>query len=245
MKPYKIHLHPDPPSLARRVAQSIAQEARHAIDARGRFTLVLAGGSTPLATYSILAHDHARDIPWSSVVVLFGDERCVGPDHEHSNFRMAAQSLLTRVGVLPHHVHRIRAEAGSSDAAREYDHVLRNVLAADPERAIDLALLGMGTDGHTASLFPGRDTASDSGRLAVPATAPPGFPIPERVTLTPEALARSRSIHFLVTGSDKQQTLASVLRAADSGGDPTLPASTITALDRVEWHADRQAHPQG
>ncbi|MBX3393701.1 MAG: 6-phosphogluconolactonase [Phycisphaeraceae bacterium] len=240
---HHLHVHRDQRELAHAVAQRISRAASQAVARRGRFTITLAGGSTPRTLYSVLAQDHARDIPWSSIVILFGDERCVGPDHEHSNFRMAAQTLLTRVGILPHHVHRIRAESGSADAAREYDHVLRNVLAADPDGMFDLTLLGMGADGHTASLFPGRDFSADAGRLAMPATAPTAFPVPERVTITLEAIARSRNVDFLVTGSDKRATLQAVLRAAGSDADPALPASLVRGRHGIDWHVDAAANP--
>lgn len=241
--PHRLHPHHDQAALAAAVAARIAADAGMAVASRGRFTITLAGGSTPRTLYSVLAQDHARDIPWSSIVILFGDERCVGPDHEHSNFRMAAQTLLTRVGILPHHVHRIRAESGSYDAAREYDHVLRNVLADDPDGMFDLTLLGMGADGHTASLFPGRDFSADAGRLAAPANAPAPFPVPERITITLDAIARSRNVDFLVTGIDKRATLHAVLRAAGSDGDPALPASLVRGRHGIDWQVDATANP--
>ncbi len=230
----------DAAAVARAGASRIAETAAAAVAARGRFTLVLSGGSTPKVMYRLLASDFKEQVRWQATHIFFGDERCVTPDHPDSNARMARESLLDHVPVPARQVHRVRGEAGPGPGAAEYDQVLRTQLSIDPESRFDITLLGMGSDGHTASLFPGREFSTDHGTLAAPAIAPPASPISDRITLTLEALALSRRILFLITGEDKRRMLRRVLKAARRGGDPGLPASMVTA-DRIEWIADRAA----
>lgn len=212
---------PAPADVAHEAARLVRETADRAQRLRGSFTLILAGGSTPKALYERLASDPGP-IDWSRVTVLQGDERCVGPDHADSNYRMARAALLDRVPIDPARVHRIRGELGPAAAAEAYDGILR---ATGPA---DLALLGMGADGHTASLFPGHDFARDAGKLAAPATAPAGFAIAERVSLTLEALNRSALILALITGADKATTLARVRRErAGPAGHDALPMARV------------------
>lgn len=212
---------PAPANVADEAAKLVRETADHAQRQRGSFTLILAGGSTPKALYERLASEPGP-IDWSRVTILQGDERCVGPDHADSNYRMARAALLDRVPIDPARVHRIRGELGPTAAAGAYDGILR---ATGPA---DLALLGMGADGHTASLFPGHDFARDAGKLAVPAAAPAGFAIADRVSLTLEALNRSTLILVLITGADKAAALARVRRERlSTAGNDALPMSRV------------------
>ena len=199
------------------VCESAAEVATLAADrieaaARGatRFHLMLAGGTTPRKAYEILA---ARALAWRGVELYFGDERCVPPDHEDSNYRMAREALLEPVlrahGVdLAPRVHRMRAEEPDADgAAAAYAMEL-------PEK-IDLLLLGMGQDGHNASLFPGSPAVSEQQRLVVPVVGPK--PPPRRLTITPPVFARARAILVLVTGEDKAVMLRAALAAPPAG----------------------------
>lgn len=242
---HELHIEGDAGQVARRAARMVGDAARTAIAARGRFVLVLAGGSTPKALYQQLAlpagESPAGAVDWSRVHVLFGDERCTMPDHPDSNYKMAHDALLVHVGIVPSSVHRIRGELGPVRAAEEYDDTIRRIFAEDPEGDIDLTLLGMGGDGHTASLFPGRDFARDQGVFAAEAVAPPASPVKERVTMTLSAIRASREVLFLTTGAEKRAMLARVLGAAEKGGDPALPASMVTCQGPVRWVVDRAA----
>lgn len=172
-------------------------------------TLVLTGGSTPRGAYARLA---ARDdIDWARVEVLFGDDRCVPPDDPDSNYRMARETLLDHVPAG--RVHRIQTELGAERAAREYE----KIVAAVPR--FDLVLLGMGTDGHVLSLFPGGPELG-SDRLVVASRSP--APPVERVSLTLRAMERARQAAFLVKGERKRAALRRVL-----DGDPDLPAARV------------------
>lgn len=220
-----------PDAVAREAARRIIDLAA----GRDRFRLVLAGGATPRALYRLLATEFRGAIDWPRVDVFFGDERCVPPDHDQSNYGMAAHALLTQVNAGS--VHRIEAEAGPSIAADRYEALLRTLDPPDP--LFDVVLLGMGADGHTLSLFPGFDPRTHAGRLVVHAVAGPGYVIRDRVTLTPEAVARSRVAIFMVTGADKAPALRRVLE----GSETAPPAALVRARERTCWLVDRAADP--
>ena len=202
--------------LAAAAAAIVAQTLR----AAARTRLVLAGGSTALPCYELLSE---MQLPWGRVTVLFGDERCVPPSDPESNFRMAADSLLNR--VIPATVHRIPAELGPDQAAAAYEPVV----AAGP---LDLVLLGIGPDGHTASLFPDHPALQAGGLVVAVHGAPK--PPPDRVSLTLSALREARRVLMLVAGPDK----ADAVRRARSG---EVPAGMIP---RAEWLLTRDAIAQ-
>ena len=229
--PDLVRRFPDPAAVARAAADAIEADARAALADRGRFSLVLSGGSTPKLLYTLLAAEYAHRLDWPRVDIYFGDERCVAPDHPDSNFRTANLAMLA---ALPAAVHRIPAELGPRVAADIYAGALPQTVPL-----FDLVLLGMGPDGHTASLFPGHDFAADRGRHVTPATAPAGFAIPDRVSLTGEALGSSRRVLALITGKDKAHRLAEVLRERSSG-TPTFPMSRIRP-EGVEFLVDEAA----
>ncbi len=215
-------------AVARAAVETVVEGARLAVDARGIFRIALAGGATPRMAYERLSE--ARGIDWSRTEVFFSDDRAVGPDADGSNFRMAREALLARVPVPDARVHRIQGELGAEEAARRYEAELGDA-------PLDLVLLGMGADGHTASLFPG-GVRDDDARRVVPARGPP--PHVERVTLTLRALAEARRKVFLVTGASKAARLAEVLLDARSGS-PALPAAQACTGGDVEWLVDRAA----
>lgn len=173
---------------------------------------VLAGGSTPVVCYRVLAE--RRDLPWGRITVLFGDERCVPPDHPDSNYGAALEALLRH--VAPASVHRIPAELGADEAAQLYEPVV----ASAP---LDLVLLGIGADGHTASLFPDHPTLGATGHVAAVHGSPK--PPPDRVTLTLTALEQARRVVVLASGADK----AGAVRRASRG---EVPAGMIP---HAEW----------
>lgn len=218
-----IAIHDSAEELSAAVAYRIADMATQAIAARGVFHIALAGGGTPRRCYEKL-----RDltIDWAHVQVYFGDERCLPDGDVQRNDRMAFDVLLKHVAIPPANIHAIPAELGAREAAARYAAVL-----ADIER-LDLVLLGMGEDGHTASLFPG-NPAMDSAAPVVPVFGAPKPPA-ERVSLGMSTLNAARCKIFLITGAGKREALEQIVSGK------LLPAAHVAA---AEWHLDRAALP--
>ncbi|KAA6187703.1 6-phosphogluconolactonase [Thiohalocapsa marina] len=218
----------DAAAVAEAAAEWILEQARRAIAARGAFRIVLAGGTTPLMAYRRLAQAQSAD--WSAWHVYHGDERCLPADDAERNSRAADQAWLGRVSIPPRQIHVIPAELGPEAAALDYQ---QPVAAALP---FDLVLLGMGEDGHTASLFPDRPlpSAEQEDTLVMPVQDAPKPP-PERVSLTPRALCASREILLLITGAAKHAALVR-WQAGES-----LPAACIARAGNTTVLLDRAA----
>jgi 6-phosphogluconolactonase len=231
-----IEIFPTPEKLADAVARHIVRRGRRAILASGRFTFVLSGGSTPRAAYVRLAKkDLASRIEWKNVHILWGDERCVPPDDPRSNYRMAREALLDRVPIPPRQIHRIRGEDFPEDAAEEYEHELRELRKHGPP---DLVLLGLGEDGHTASLFPGQTVMHERGRWVLATPAPDGTMW--RVTLTPPPINAARNVTFMVSGESKAARLQEVLQGPFA--PDVLPAQAIQPTKgQLLWMVDEAA----
>ena len=223
-----------PKDLARAAAHAFVEDAREAIAERGRFVVALAGGSTPKATYEILARDHAPAVDWPNVHVFFGDERTVPPDHEDSNYRMAREALLDHVPAGS--VHPMRGELPPGEAAASYEEELREFFGKEPV-VLDLVMLGIGGDGHTASLFPETSALDATDRLVV---ANPVLKLDTtRLTLTAPALNAARKVVFLVAGEGKAEALGEIL---DGDPDPrAYPATLVRPQDGPTWMVDRAA----
>jgi 6-phosphogluconolactonase len=240
-----VRIAPDPETLMRDAAEAVVDAANEAVRVRGLFTVALAGGSTPRGLYTRLATDPFRArLPWTRVHFFWGDERHVPPDHPDSNYRMAHEAMLSRVDVAADHIHRIKGERpDAASAAEEYDSTLREFAGPGaPARGgvegprFDLVLLGMGPDGHTASLFPNTDALRENARLVV-ANWVDKFRA-YRITLTVPALSNAARVVFLVSGDDKAEMLQAVLqdRAA------RFPASLIRPKDGPPtWLVDKNA----
>lgn len=232
----------DAEAAAEAAAVEVAAALTAAADSRGRAAFCLAGGSTPKRLYHRLAEPPwEEEVPWDRVELYWGDERCVPVSHAASNYRMVREALVDRLPVLPAAVRRIPAELGPAAGAAAYRRILRSALG-DPPR-FDLTLLGLGADGHTASLFPGAPDP-DPGRLAVAARAPDEPH--DRVSLTLAALNASRRVVFLVTGAAKAPAVAAVLgeerREAPGSGGVDLPARRVRPEEgAVIWVLDRAA----
>lgn len=232
----KTTIVPDVNALTRAAADLFAAQAQAALQAKERFTVALSGGSTPRALYQLLAN---TPLAWEDIRLFWGDERCVPPDHADSNYRMTAENLLARVHIPPENIRRIQGELPPEEAALRYEDELRKYFDDAPR--FDLILLGLGDDGHTASLFPDSPALHERTRwaVAVPHTTPP-LPLVPRVTLTLPAINAARQVVFLVSGADKAQRLAEVLRAPTAS--PLLPASMIRPDDgELLWLADQPA----
>lgn len=230
----------DAESVARAAAERIADIARASIAARGLYTLVLSGGSTPRRVYELLAgEEFGERIDWPNVHVFFGDERMVPPDHAESNYRMAHEALLARVPIPPENVHRIEGLGDAAANASSYESALRGLFGEEVEwPRLDHVLLGMGDDGHTASLFPGT-TVLDEQRLWVAPNWVEKLGA-WRVTLTAPAINAARHVTFLVNGSGKAERVREVLKGER---DPSrLPSQLIRPHDgTLEWFVDRAA----
>jgi len=220
----------DAGELASRAAALLDELIDGALRERGRAHVALAGGTTPGGAYRLLAPTR-----WDGVELWFGDERCVGPDDPQSNYRMVAETLLPiAVGAS---VHRIEGELGAERAADAYDALVRARVAAGPSGVpvLDVAVLGIGEDGHTASLFPHNAALAAAGRVAVAVHDAPKPP-PERVSLTLEALRAARACVLLASGAGK----ASPLALAMAGADPAVPSSLLER-ERLHIVADAAA----
>jgi 6-phosphogluconolactonase len=182
--------------------------------------VVLTGGSTPRLAYERAA-ERRRD--WSGLELWFTDERCVPPDHEHSNFGMLERALLERIEGAAPVVHRMRGELGPEEGAAAYERELRDRFGPEPPR-LDLMLLGLGPDAHVCSLFPGDAALAARERLAVGVETPGMAPLVSRITLTLELVNDAREVLFLVTGEGKAEAVA---RAFDGPPDPLAPGSLV------------------
>ncbi|MCI4372401.1 MAG: 6-phosphogluconolactonase [Thermoplasmata archaeon] len=225
------------------LARHLCAGALEATRARGRFAWVLAGGHTPEALYRRLSDRYAHRFPWAQTEVYFGDERCVSPRSSQSNYAMARASLLRHVPVPRPSIHRFRGELRPpSRAVAEYARLL-GPLPTQRDRGhalFDSVLLGIGPDGHTASLFPGGAALHERRRtvVAVPRSGQPPF-VP-RLSLTLPALASSREVVFLVGGAEKAEAISSIFRSLPQG-TMTRPASLVRSQGPTRWFLDRAA----
>jgi 6-phosphogluconolactonase len=224
--------------LSHLAAATISELIGRAIEARGVSYVALAGGATPLRVYQILGGDPVRDtIDWRHVHLFFGDERMVPPDDPASNYGMVSRELVSRVPIPLENIHRIRGEASGVDAGRAYETELQKCFGGHLPR-FDIVLLGVGEDGHTASLFPGTDSLKEASRMAI------GYFVPQlnswRVTLTLPVLLNACETIFLVTGRRKASVVSRIVEAGEPQVD--LPASMVRpSQGRVHWMLDEEA----
>jgi 6-phosphogluconolactonase len=229
----------DAPSLARAGAAQFVERAATAIAAHGHFAVALSGGSTPRVMYTLLASDElVHRVDWAHVHLFFGDERCVPPEHPDSNYRMVRETLLAHAPVPPGNVHRMRGEDPPDQAALAYEADLRTFFGSGTAPRFDLVLLGMGDNGHTASLFPGRPEVRDQVRWVMACY------VAElemwRLTLTPVAINAAAEVTFLVAGGGKAAMLKRVLEGPHQ--PDRLPAQIVRPTDGVlRWIVDEAA----
>lgn len=231
MPSIRWHGFPDAADVARAAVRLIAEAAASAIEARGVFRIVLAGGSTPETVYRQL-----RDLAtaWPAWRIYYGDERCLPAEHADRNSRMAAAAWLDNVPIPPGNVHPISAELGPERGAAAYSRVLQEV------DDFDLVLLGLGEDGHTASLFPGHDLGQAPGSPAALAVHAAPKPPPERVSLSAERLSRARQVVFLVTGAGKREAVAAWRAGEPIPAAAIAPSSGVDVLHDAACFAEKQ-----
>jgi len=225
----KYYVEPDSAALARRSAQYFLEMAGEAVAARGRARIAISGGNTPKATFQLLADPNQpwrAHMPWDSLDLYWVDERCVPPDDNDSNYRMTREAMLDQVPLAPEQIHRIEGELDPEVAAARYESELRNSFRLEGAETprFDLIQLGIGPDGHTASLFPNTEALHELGRLAV-ANHVPQQKQSWRITLTWPVINHASSVFFLIAGADKAEVLKEVLMG---GQDPErLPSQLI------------------
>ncbi len=233
-----VRVFADVNELSLRAAEAVVRVINESMQANGTCSLALSGGSTPRTLYRLLSSQFRDQIPWTKVHVFWGDERYVPPGDPQSNYRMARETLLDHVASPDGNVHPMPTGLPDPDvAARDYEKTLRNYFSRDWPR-FDLVLLGLGEEGHTASLFPGSPALEETKRWVVAVKAPAEPPL--RLTLTLPVLTEAANIYFLVAGPNKAQALYHVLTGSP---DPkSYPASGIRrAGGTVIWWVDREA----
>jgi len=234
----RVEILPDSQTLARYVAEWMTQAA---LAASRPFRVSLSGGSTPKTLYSLLASDDFRNrFPWERVSWYWGDERFVPYDHPDSNYRMTREAMLAKAPVPPENVHPVPADGTPEEAARRYERTLREAYGTatlDPARPLfDITLLGLGADGHTASLLPGQPVLDERTRWVMAVSH--GRP-EVRITMTYPAIDSSRSVAFLVAGREKAAILNTI-----RGGDSALPAARVRPVGDLIWFVDKAAAGQ-
>jgi 6-phosphogluconolactonase len=238
----RIDVSADFESLAHRVAQWITDLA---CATPGRFAIALSGGSTPKRLFQLLAAPPLREaMPWERVHLFWGDDRFVPWDDPNSNYAMAREAMIAHVPVPPGNVRGIEFKGGPDDAAQAYEKVLKSYYGSDtldPARPLfDVVLLGMGPDGHTASLFPGKPALEEQNRWVTGVPEPGLNPFVPRVTLTYPALDSSKSTAFVAAGADKMAMMKRVL-----AGERALPSARIAPVGELVWFIDRAANGEG
>lgn len=235
-----VAIYPDSNTLSHEAAQYIVRLATEAVSNRGRFTIALSGGSTPKALYTLLGNEPYRgQIDWALVEIFWSDERCVPPDSSDSNYQLAQEVLLSKVPIAANQVHRMPADQVDRDAAsQEYTQEMQRVFGTDGIPSFDLLQLGMGPEGHTASLFPHQASLHEQQRLVMPVNVPK--PPPPRLTFTPPLLNAAQHVLFLVTGSEKAAALQAVLEGSYQPEE--YPAQIVRpSHGEVTWMLDTAA----
>lgn len=227
--------------LNQAVVVNLLAFAHECVRDTGVFSVALAGGSTPKGLYELLASPVvSKKFPYFNTHFFFGDERCVPPEHDQSNYRMADETLFSNIAIPRENIHRIEAERTPYDeTARNYESELKDFFSTEAldidikntnDPLFDVTLLGIGSDGHTASLFPGMDAVEEQQRWVVHSPAPQGVQPPDRISLTLPVINRSRHVYFLVSGSDKARVVQEILDSSSH-----YPAGQVAAQERLIW----------
>ena len=249
----KVKRYPNLEVLSDAAAEFICSFANGRVHESGLFTIVLSGGKTPKLLYEKLAAPpYAAKMPWPHIHLFWGDERCVPPDHPESNFPMAFRALISRVPIPSQNVHRIPAEVEPPEgAAKAYEKTLREFFRysnthsnfsheGGPFPSFDLIVLGVGGDGHTASLFPGDKALGENKRWVTAVRTPYGSPPVARITLTLPLISRGLCILFLVSGAGKREVVGSILDDPKSAAQ-RYPAARVSTEGRVVWLIDEES----
>jgi 6-phosphogluconolactonase len=241
MADYLVQVLKDRDAVARAAADFFVNLAPQPQGDKRPFLVVLAGGTTPQALYALLASAEYRNrVAWDQVSFFFGDERAVPPDHPDSNYRTAQEALFRPLNISEKHIYRLKAEQPDLEAvATDYERALRSVFDGEQVPRFDLIFLGMGPDGHTASLFPGHPALAERKRWVTPVLDAPKPP-PRRLTLTVPVLNAAKLVLFMATGADKALALREVLEG--NASPDQYPAKHVRpGADRLVWLVDEAA----
>jgi 6-phosphogluconolactonase len=235
-----FHVYSGITELSKAAAHELSEISRESIADRGRFLLALSGGNTPRTLYKVLARDYREIIDWQHVYLFWGDERYVPADDPESNFRLAKESLLDHITIPAENIYPIPTSYPDPwEAARAYSEDLATVFG-EAAPSFDLILLGLGGDGHTASLFPGMTFDREDSRIVTVTESP--VPPRVRISLTMNVLNAARNIFFLISGKEKAEILQAVLESQDEK-EPNYPAARVRPKETLTWFVDKNAAP--
>jgi 6-phosphogluconolactonase len=239
----EVHVFDNLKNASQALAENIVKTSNKSIKSRNRFALALSGGKTPRLLYELVANEYSEKINWEAIHFFWGDERYVPKDHPDSNFAMAYNTLITKVPLPFQNVHSIPTEIETPEkAAESYEETLREFFEDSDEEVsctFDAILLGVGEDGHTASLFPGSPALKEKIRWAVAVDAPASFLPKARITLTLPVINRSRDVFLLVYGDKKSSVVSSILEDPERSRK-LYPAAMIEARERLIWYVDEE-----
>lgn len=223
----------DPAEMRKAAARLVLESAKNAIARQGVFNLVLSGGETPKSLYEALARPpYSLEIPWALTHIFWGDERCVPPTDPASNYRLAQESLLSKVPIPQANIHRMPGETRPPESgAQSYEKILHAQLKSPS--SLDLVLLGLGPDGHTASLFPGEPALEEKTRW-VAATKPQGSPLVPRLTMTLPLIDGAQTVLFLVDAQGKERILQRIV-GSPAAKSVEYPAGRVSPQGRLLW----------
>ncbi|MFI5201899.1 MAG: 6-phosphogluconolactonase [Candidatus Kapaibacterium sp.] len=224
-------------SLSAGAAKEIASLANQSAASRGRFTIALSGGSTPRTLYEMLAREYSKTIDWRHVHIFWGDERYVPQDDPASNYRMAKESLLDKINIPEKNIHPIPYLSTPTDSSDAYSKELQSLFKEEIP-TLDLILLGLGSDGHTASLFPGMTEEEMNAGIVIVTHSP--APPPIRTSLALQVINNARNVFFLVSGEEKKEILKAVL-AEEGNPDSKYPAARVYPRGGLVWFVDEAA----
>ena len=233
-----LHIYPSKTEAASAFAQILSEQVNAKDES---FHLALSGGSTPKLLFTLLAENYRNEIPWERVHLWWGDERCVPPDHEESNYRMTQEFLLFSINIPKRNIHRVRGEDRPEQEAIRYGEEIEAHLEHKNDLPVfDMIMLGMGSDGHTASIFPDNMALLDSSQTCAVAIHPDSGQ--KRVTLTGKVINQAREVAFLVTGASKKEKVQTILGNAE--GARAYPAAHIQPVEgKLSWYLDEAAAP--
>ena len=238
----KTYLFNDSNELAEQLARDFSDAVNEKDASGGTLTVALSGGHTPKTFFEILAAQYSETIPWDKVIFFWGDERCVPPDNDESNYKMTNLALLSKIEIPESNIHRVRGEDPPHNEVLRYSQEISETIetAENGFPRFDWIFLGMGPDGHTASLFPGAPTLQEKEKVCVIATHPESGQ--KRVSVTFPVLDNAKRVSFLVAGDSKAPVLKEIM---ESGGKPLpYPASMVRTVDGVlDWYLDKAAAP--
>lgn len=229
-------------TASRVMAEEIVDLINSVISKKGRFMLALSGGNTPRILYGLLGSEFSNKIPWKNVHLFWGDERYVPKNHAQSNFAMAYDSFISRVNIPQGNVHRIPVENSSPEKSAElYELLLKKMFDYSAEKSdyqsFDLILLGMGEDGHTASLFPANPVLFEKHRLVCAVNAPPEMKPIHRITITLSIIDRANCVFFLITGAKKERILKLIFEKPEKA-KKMYPAAMVNPKGKIVWFID-------